>query len=278
MLAGMTAGFHGEPGLPEVKEPRTRTLDRAKRPRAPRGRAGKRRMAALGFEPRPVADESLPLTEDEHAVIMAPLALGRFDPGIAARLEELKADYRRWRQQPPASREEAAYELAMIAHLAWKRKQAGVDVRAIEAALRRLVDRPNDHAQALLWAAWLRHPPPTGPDLRCYLEGETIDWDLVGEAAATAWGDTHGGDIRDPTLELAIQLLVELFEATGRTATWSRRTEGPISGDGELRQLAGSACGRFVVAFFAVVDPGVSETHASNLLRRLLHHGRKRRG
>lgn len=70
---------------------------------------------------------------------------------------------------------------------------------------------------------------------------------------------------------LAIDLLATAFEqATGGRPTHSAHRDGEYVGGAQ------SLFGRFAVAFFAEIDPALSETAVGNMLRKRLHPSKRK--
>ena len=203
----------------------------------------------------------------EHLMRFLPRTRDRTSISVA--LQDLTTWYRRARRQPNPSHAEANYELHLIAHLAWQRSQSG-DVN-LATQLRHLIENANDQTQMRLCNALRLQPGFTADSASGYLlltDPQEIDWDMVGEAAASAWQRGRGGDSADINLAFGVGYAIELFEwATETEATWSGKLAGADTATGNRALVANSPCGKFVLALFEIIDSKLPARQVSNMLR-----------
>ena len=258
------------------------------KPRKPRNRAVKRHIAEPGLRsaPRDVEAFKFPVKDamdrkqlEDLEAMLGECASPAFN--LRERLEIIARQHLHWRGQPPPSKSEARYQIEMLAWLAGQiqSKRSG-DAKAHQKFLETLDDL-NDRARAALWqeigehADWpqiekqAENPAQFSP--MEYLKSDALDVGFIGRSAASLASRLKTrGDYSDMDLALSVSELVKLYEdCTGDRATWSvwRERGGIIKRD---EHSAVSQCTRFVVQFFAIVEPGTGPSKPVNALKRFL--------
>ena len=189
---------------------------------------------------------------------------------IAAGIQEYAGEYIRWRDQPPPSQETVRYQIARLAEM-----------------IERYLQAPSNEAELL---AWVDCMVPDARDalcsrlkvLPCDLVTEivkgTLSWKMVLESTCSVLAVRQKGDIKDPHIPTAVQMLVDLYEeATGKPATWSSKPNGAYGIDGGIQRIGQTPCACFVHAFFQVVDAEIAHTRIDNYMRSLLARRRRKR-
>jgi len=214
------------------------------RPRKPQWRATNRPLASPGFHPDLTArkDGLLPDADLERIIATLPLCLDHDE--VVRALQDVASSYDRWLDQPTQSRAESNYDLRVLGH------EAATGAKA--DALRPLLNRIHSDGRNYLWVTVSNRLKTSVDAAERYLQSNSIDWTLIGEAAdAAADLQGKGGDYPNPNLGLAVQQLVDVFEmATGGKATWSSSDTGSIGRKGTQATIVTSDAGKFVLAFF----------------------------
>ena len=252
-------------------------FDRTKRPRKPRRRVECGRVAELGFQPEMEVIDQAPLNIMALKAIASPLRKIINWPTFDAAMQDIAGGHLRRIKQPTPSKDEARSQLKMIAHLTWKMERPGADRDGLGREVRQCVKDLNFTARVFMWRG-IEEMTGQSDNLETILYGRS-DLEMIGNAAVFAVGIIpKAGDYGDLSVGIAVQLLVEAYEiVTGRKATLSRyfyRTRA----DGKESRIASSECGRFVIAFFAQVDPDINDVTLSNVLEKFLpaRHGGKK--
>lgn len=249
------------------------SFDPSKRPRRPRLRATKRRVAAPDHYLDTTDFPDL-LPADTIKEIIGDLQLATDYTNVHQWIEEQAQEYGRSCDQPQTSRDVIGYELALLAHEVWRLSNTE---QADSTVLRQMFNLWNEDAISPetcdLLAVRLNCP---SMELIDRLDAGALSWTDLGEAAASAKAAMSGGDYTDANLFLAIQQLAEIYQAaTGMRPTWSGASDGPIVGDGGQRRIGSSPCARFIHRFFHAVDPKVPISALDNSLRAMLETAHK---
>lgn len=259
-----------------------RPLDRGVRPRPPRQRSEQRRVGHVGYRPVVTDVEDGPFDDNALSQLMDELfptasayaTRGTRRPEIEQGLQDIAASFLRQREQHSPSRGEASYQLRMIAHLTFRLQQRINSGRSDELA--KILGDLNPIAHMLLVSSCLqldvRCPPEAG------LTWEQVDPSGLGDAAALAWQCCTAGDYSDKDLFVVVLQLIELFRwATGKSPTYAAKEnpDSAPSSDNTRSVIAGSHCGRFVLAFFKQLGTADRPETISNVLRRTLGARRK---
>jgi len=249
----------------------------------PRKRATNRRVAPIGYLPS-VGEADEQMFSAQQVAALAGI-LSEKDAPLAAPLDELEAElqqaawsHQRQRQALPPVREEAGYQLAMIAWLTSGREWDGDPEKQNE--LLAILTALNPLTIAWLWSGLIQLGEKCPP-----IEGRVV-WEqlppaTLGKAAAHARASLKGGDYPDTDLYCTLLQLRSLFEwATDTKATYWRAV-GPIpevpGAAWETQEIAGSRFGRFALAFFSHVEPELSPARISSAIK-ADERARKRKG
>jgi hypothetical protein len=212
-------------------------------------------------------------------LIMGELPSNRDAVWVMRSLQEIAATYLRQREQPETSRPEIGYQLEMIEFECGRLTSEPVERADIDRALQPLLACLCSGGRAALWVALSNQLKVSVLDAADRLRADTIDPGELGRAAALARSFMkQRGDYPNPTLQIAIELLVYTYElATGKKATWSRVPTGPETSGGNRRDIVGSPCGRFILTFFRELrlNDLVSETQISNTFKAYLRACKK---
>lgn len=242
-------------------------FDRTQRPRKPRRRVEYGRVAELGFQPEMEAIDQAPLTIMTLKAIASSLSKIIDWPTFDAAMQDIAGGHLRRIKQPAPSKDEARYQLKMIAHLTWKMERPDADRDRLCREVRQRVRDLNFAARVHMWPG-IATQTGRSDNVETILY-DCSEFELIGNAAVFAIGILpKAGDYGDLSVGIAVQLLVEAYETvTGRKATLSRnfyRTRA----DGKESRIATSECGRFVIAFFSHVDPDIGDLTLSNVLEK----------
>ena len=188
-VAGNGKGTHGKGSLrfPEF------------RPRKPRQRAAKRRVAKPGdrSEPRDVEcfEFSAVQLDELHIIFGSRAATDEQQSDLRARLDHIASQHLHWRGQPSPSKSEARYQIEMLAYLAGRIEGNRSGIAKARQEFFETLDDLNDLARAALWQQMGEHAD--WPDIAEkaehrqhvtpmeYLAGEAVDVEFVGECAAS---------------------------------------------------------------------------------------------
>ncbi len=245
----------------------TKPFDPSQRPRPPRQRAAKRKVASVGSRPGSATIRLQPLNK-RQLQILAELLPSLQPDELRRQFQDLAGSYRGWVKKKSEPQSEITFEIKMVAHLTWTiSNDAQRAAKAEEELLQRLpllTERASDtivHALGPPWKpfTWnLSRPLP--------------DWDALGAAALKALQSSKGSrDYGNTHLNALTGALVDLYEAhSGAIATWSNRPSGESGHLGNQQQLARSSCGRLIEAFVTFVDPDLPPSASHNGLRSIL--------
>lgn len=211
-----------------------------------------------------------PIEAADIEKIMTELGPVENEASVAAGVQEIAGEYRRWREQPPSSREVISHDLRRLIDAI---ENCPPDVRNIEVVAEMVeIVAPEVRDWLYRWA----HILPG--DIATQLRSGALSLGSLTNAARMALSAQVRGDVKDPNLALAVQHLVDLYQiATDKPATWSGKPDGAIGSDGGARLKGHSSCARFVHAVFAAIDPEIPHTRLDNLIRSLIALRRKRK-
>lgn len=248
--------------------------DVSKKPRAPRARAAKRPVPALGAG-KEVFDLPDSMSWDDLDALLATLPDMKVPGVLPYFVTAFSQQYQRWKQSAEPCRSETRFELRMIAHLAWKAREYPEQVRQCRTQLADLFEGMNRETKRLLLEQCRRISGDLKRADYGFFYRSLIDFGLIEFAALAAEVRMPGkGDYANVALTKTITVMAFVFEvAAGRPPTYSRAAVGP-NANGSHRMVGASTFARFMLSFFQIVDPDLSETQVSNAVERVLASNR----